>query len=159
MTATASKGFTGSKTVFSIGSGGTGETFTAVAQVKTIQLSGQKVTYDDLSNLDSPTLGTSLVPLKEKLPATAEPGTLAIGGVYLPADLGYAPLMAAYKSQALTDFKIQLPKGPGQATTGNLFSFSGYVSEMPNPDIQWDKTLTFKTTIELASDLVVTPGS
>jgi hypothetical protein len=148
----ASKGFTGSKVVLKLGA-------TALAQVKTLQLSGQKVTYEDISNLDSAVLGTSAVVLKEKLPTTAEPGTLAIAGVYLPADAGYVALAAAYESQALSVFTIQLPKGPGQTTTGNLFTFSGYVSEQPNPDVQWDKTLTFKTTIELTTEIVVTPGS
>jgi hypothetical protein len=148
----ASKGFTGSKVVFKIGT-------TAVAQVKTLQLNGQKVTYEDISNLDTPLLGSSAVPLKEKLPVTAEPGTLAIGGIYLPADTGYLALVAAYESQALSSFTIQLPKGPGQTTTGNLFTFSGFISELPLPDVQWDKTLTFKTTIELNTDIAITPGS
>jgi hypothetical protein len=149
---TASKGFTGSKTVLKIGT-------TAIAQVKTLQLSGQKVSYDDISNLDSAALGTSLVVIKEKLPATAEPGTLAIAGIYLPADAGYTALAAAYESQALSTFTIQLPKGPGQTTAGNLFTFSGFVAEMPVPDVQWDKTLSFKTTIELQGDITITPGS
>jgi hypothetical protein len=148
----ASKGFTGSKAVLKLGA-------TALAQVKTLQLSGQKVSYEDISNLDTPTLGTSAVPLKEKFPATAEPGTLAIGGVYLPMDAGYQALAAAYESQALSTFTIQLAKGPGQTTQGNLFTFSGYVSEMPNPDVQWDKTLTFKCTVELNGDIAVTVGS
>ena len=148
----ASKGFTGSKTVFKIGT-------TAVAQVKTLQLNGQKVSYEDISNLDTPTLGTSVVPLKEKLPQTAEPGNLALGGIYLPMDTGYQALVTAYESQALSTFSIQLPKGPGQTTNGNLFAFSGYISELPVPDVQWDKTLTFKTTIELATDITITVGS
>ena len=100
-----------------------------------------------------------MIPLKEKLPISAEPGTVAIGGVYLPADAGYTALAAAYESQAITAFTVQLPKGPGQTTAGNLFTFSGYVSELPAPDVQWDKTLTFKTTIELTTDVVITPGS
>ncbi len=148
----ASKGFTGSKAVLKLGT-------TALAQVKTLQLSGQKVSYDDISNLDTPVLGTSAVQLKETLPATAEPGTLALAGVSLPAAAGYVALAAAYESQALSTFTIQLPKGPGQTTAGNLFTFSGYVSEMPTPDVQWDKTLTFKCTIELNTDVAVTPGS
>ena len=147
-----SKGFTGSKFVLKLGT-------TAVAQVKTLQFNGQKVAYEDISNLDSGTLGSSSVVLKEKLPTTAEPGTLAIGGIYLPMDSGYQALAAAYESQAVTTFTIQATKGPGQTTAGNLFTFSGYVSEMPNPDIQWDKTLTFKTSIELTTEIVVTVGS
>jgi hypothetical protein len=156
MTASASKGAIGKGAVLSIM---VSSTATPVAQIKTLQLNGQKVSYDDISNLDSPALGTSLVAVKEKLPATAEAGTLAISGIYLPANAGYEALAAAYLTQALTTFTMQLPIVPGQTTSGNLYSLSGYVSEAPHPDVQWDKTMMFKCTIELAANPTFTQGS
>ncbi len=154
-----SKGYTGKGTVFSIGSGGMTETFTAIAQLKTGQFAGQKINFDDISNFDGPTLGTSGVAFNEKLPNTADPGTLALQGVFLPTDAGQLDLDTAYASAALTDFKIQLPKGPAQTTSGNLYAFSAYVSERPLPDLQWDKTLGFKVTLEIQGDITITPGS
>jgi len=150
----ASKGATGAGSTFSIGS-----TPVVVGQVKTIQFNGQKITYDDLTNLSSPMMGTSTVVMGEKLPAKAEAGTLAIGFTYLPLDPGYQALLAAFESQALTAFTVQSAKVPPQTTTGNSFAFSGYVSEQPLPDIQVDKTMTSKVTIEISGLIIVTPGT
>jgi hypothetical protein len=154
-----SKGYTGKGTVLSIGSGGAGETFTPIAQLKTGQFSGQKMNFDDITNFDSPQMGSSGVAMKESLPSSADPGTLAIAGVFLPGDTGYTALDAAYQAGTLTDFKIQLQKGPGQATTGNLYVFSAYVMERPLPDLQWDKVLGFKATLQIQGDITVTVGS
>jgi hypothetical protein len=155
----ASKGFTGKGTTLSIGSGGQSETFTAIAQLKTIQFGGQKIDFDEISNLDSPQMGTSGTLLRERMPSAADAGTLDASGVFLPGDAGQLALDTAYKSGALTDFKIQLPKGPGQATTGNLYAFSAYLAERPLPDVQFDKTVTFKMKLQLTTDITITPGS
>jgi hypothetical protein len=152
----ASKGFIGRKTVISIGVAGAPETWTPIAQLKTGQFGGQKINFEDISNLDSDLVGNTI--LKEQFPATADAGTLALGGIFLPSDAGQLALQGAYGG-TLTDFKVLLPKGPGQAATGNLYTFSGYVSEGVYPDIQFDKVLTFKATITLATPITVTPGA
>jgi hypothetical protein len=152
----ASKGFIGRGTVCSIGVAGSPETFVPVAQLKTAQFNGQKINFEDITNLDSPIVGITV--LKEKLPATAEAGTVQMAGIFLPSDAGQLALQEAYGG-GITDFKIQLPKGPGQTTTGNLYTFSGYVGEQPLPDVQFDKTITFKANIELTTPISVTPGS
>ena len=148
----ASKGYIGKGTVLKFGS-------TAVAQLKTLQFAGQKINFEDISNLDSPVLGTSAVPLGENLPNKAEPGTMALAGIFLPSDTGQLALETAYLGAALSSFSIQLPMGPGQTTQGNLYAFSGYIVEQPLPDVQFDKTLTFKTTIQVAGAITITPGS
>jgi hypothetical protein len=153
---TASKGFTGKGTVFSMM---VATVATPIAQLKTLQFAGQKLNFDDITNLDSPVLGTSNVPVKESTPATADPGTMALAGIFVPSDAGYVALEAAYNNAALTDFTVQLPKGAGQTTKGNLYAFSGYVTEQPNPDIQFDKTLTWKTTLQITGPITLTPGS
>ena len=151
-----SKGMIGRGTVFSMSAAGAG-IYTSVAQLKTGQFAGQKINFDDISNLDSPLVANNTV-LKEVLPATADGGTLALAGIFLPLDAGQLALQAAYGG-TLQDFKIQLPKGPGQTTTGNLYAFSGYVSEGVYPDIQFDKTLSFKSTVTLTTPITLTPGS
>ena len=80
-------------------------------------------------------------------------------GVFLPADAGQLALAAAFATGALADFKLQLPIGPAQTTTGNLYAFSGYVQDFPSPDVQFDKTVTFKVTVKLNTVLTVTPGT
>lgn len=152
--ATTSKGFVGRGTVVSIDTGG--GTFVSIAQLKTAQFAGQKINFDDLTNLDSALQNNTV--LKEVLPATADAGTLALGGIFLPSDAGQLALQAAYGG-TLTNFKVQLPKGPGQSTAGNLYTFSGYVSEGVYPDVQFDKTLTYKATVTLTTLISLTPGS
>jgi hypothetical protein len=152
----ASKGFIGRGTVFSIGVAGTPETFTPVAQLKSATFNGQKINFEDITNLDSALVNNTV--LKEVMPATADAGTVQAAGIFLPSDPGQLALQAAYGG-LLTDFKIQLPKGPGQTTTGNLYTFSGYVGENPLPDIQFDKTISFKMNITLATPIALTPGT
>lgn len=146
-----SKGFIGRGTVVSIGVAGTPETFTPVAQLRTAQFNGQKLNFEDISNLDSPLVNATL--LKELMPATADAGLLEISGIFLPSDAGQKAVAAAYGSQEPTDFTVQMPKGPGQ-TEGNLYTFSGFVAEQPLPDIQFDKVVTIKFRVQLTTPIV-----
>jgi hypothetical protein len=151
-----SKGFIGRGTVVSIGVVGAPETFVAVAQLKTAQFNGQKINFEDISNLDSPLVNNTL--LKEMMPATADAGMLEIAGIFLPSDAGQQAVAAAYGG-GLTDFTVQLPKGPGQAVKGNAYAFSGYVAEQPLPDVQFDKVVTIKFRIQLQTVITPTAGS
>ncbi|HEV2324561.1 MAG TPA: hypothetical protein VGS10_11480 [Terracidiphilus sp.] len=155
MSTSYSKGFTGRGTVLSMGVS-PASTFTPVAQVKTWQFAGQKWSYDDLTNGNSPAVGPGVQ--KESIPSVVDPGEISIGGVYLASDAGQAMLATAFNSGVLYDFKLQLPPAPGE-TTGELKTFSGYVEDPAYPDIQFDKTLTFKTTIKLNTMVTTTAGS
>jgi|SRR5215472_11207170 len=158
MAGTATKGFTGKGATFSIGTTPSpASTFTVIAQLKTLAFSGQKWSFDDITCLSSPVVGAGV--LEESLPTKVSPGELAIAGVFLPSDAGQPLLLAAFNSGGLNDFKVQLPVGPGQTTTGNLYTFSGYVQDMPTPDIQVDKAINFKATIKLNTLLTLTPGT
>ena len=148
---------TGTKTTLSIGSGGGSETFTVVAQIKTFSFAGQTWTFDETTALDSPAFGDGGV-LKQYRGTEFDPGTMALGGVYAPSDAGQLALTAAFRTGLLTDFKLTLPLGPGQTVSGNVFAFSAYVQDNPLPDIS-SKVLTFKATLKLNTDIVITLGS
>src|SRR5882762_5252731 len=135
----ASAGFTGKGTVLSIGSGGTSETFTPILQMKTFQFSGQTIKFDDITNVNSPVQANAA--FEEAIPALVSGGQFTTSGVFLPSDPGQIAMSAAFNG-VLTDFKVQLPKGPGQTTAGNLYAFTGYVMDEPLPDVSFDKTLT-----------------
>ena len=119
----ASKGYTGIGAVLSIGSEAAGGTWTPVVigQVKNPQLNGQKWSFDDISNLQSPQVGTGA--LKESIPSVVDPGELTLDVIFLPADAGQLALSAAFTAGLLRDFQLQLPKGPSQSTAGNLYAF------------------------------------
>lgn len=158
MTTTYSKGYTGRGTVLSMGAS-PASSFTAVAQVKTFQFSngGGKWSYEDITNSGSPAVGPGV--LKENIPTEVDPGEFNIGGVVLPSDAGQLMLATAFNAGVLYDFKLQLPLGPGQTTTGNLLTFSGYLEDQALPDVQFDKALTFKATVKLTTLVTVTQGS
>jgi hypothetical protein len=153
----ATKGITGKGAILSVGVAGSPETFTAVLQIKQLSMNGVTVKYDDVSNLNSPSQGAVI--LEEALPATASPGEMKVSGVYLSTDPGQGLLATAYLTQNLTDFKLQFPPLAGQ-TTGELRTFSGFVSDMPNAvSIDFSKTILFSTTLKLNTAIAITPGS
>lgn len=155
----ASKGYSGAGTVLSIG-GVTGasstETFTSVMQIKTPNFSGAEATYDKITNLSSPQSGK--VVFDEFLPVTATSGTLELEGIYLPTDSGQAAVQAAFATQDAYDFKLTLPIGPGQSTSGNVYSFSAYVKSPLLPIISVDKAMTFKTTLQINGEIDLAMG-
>lgn len=156
----STKGFTGSGVTLSIGTPGSGETFTSILQVKSISWQQPKLQTEDATNLSSPTLGAATV--KEYIPTVIEPGQFSGQAIYLPTDTGLQALDAAFKSTLIQDFKVQFPKiaALGQTTQGNLYAFSGYVIEQPLPDgIDASKLTTYKVTIQITSPVVLTPGS
>jgi hypothetical protein len=153
------KAATGKGTVLSIGTPGGGETFVAILQVKTFKLSGQKTTYEDVTNMGSPTLGAATI--KESLPTLIDPGELVFSGIFLPSDPGQLACAAAFGTGVLQDFKLQLPvnTAAGQSTTGNLYAFSGFVQELPIPDLQYDKVQTLSISIKLNTAVTITTGA
>lgn len=146
--------FTSRGTTLSIGSG----TPVTIMQVKQFSFSGVAAKYEDATNLNSPSVGAAV--LEEAIPGTVSPGTATISGQFLPTDAGQTALLTAYDAQTLASFSLQLPKAPGQTTTGNLFAFSAYVQDMPLPDtLDVGKPITFKVTLKLNSIITITPGS
>ena len=153
----ATKGVTGRGTVFSIGIAGSPETFTAIMNMKTYSFSGNSLKFDDISNLNSSTNGGVIV--EESLPATEDPGTFTASGIFIPSDAGQTALAAAWGTHALTDFKVQFPVAGSQTTTGNLYTFSGYLQDNPVPDADYSKAIMVKFTIKLNTAVTVTGGS
>ena len=152
------KAVTGKGRIFSVQTAaGSPPTLVPVLNMKTYSFSGQSVKFDDVSNLNSPTNGGIIV--NEVIPATEEPGTLTLSGIWIPSDPGQTALEAAWTSHALTTFTVQAPIGGAQTTTGNLYTFTGYLQDNPLPDLDYSKAVTIKFTIKLNSQVVTTQGS
>lgn len=154
------KGFTGSGVTVSIGTPGTGETFTSILQIKSISWTQPTLQTEDASCLSSPTLGAAT--LKEYLPTVIEPGKFSGTAIYLPTDTGLAALNTAFQAVTLHDFQVQFPPVPalGQSTTGNLYAFSGYVLTQPLPDgVDVSKITTYKVDVQITTAVTVTLGS
>jgi hypothetical protein len=151
------KGTTGKGTVLSIVTTGTTPTTTPILNMRTYSFSGQSVKFDDITNLSSSTQGTVIV--EESLPATMDPGTLTASGIWIPSDPGYEAIVAGFTANTLLNFTLQMPIAGTQTTTGNLYSFTGYIQDNPLPDADYSKAITIKITIKLNSAIVPTAGS
>ena len=154
----ATKAVTGRGTIFSIQTAaGTPPTVVPVLNMKTYAFSGQSVKFDDVTNLNSSADGGIIV--DESIPATEDPGTFTASGIWIPSDPGQEAIAAAWESHALTVFTVQAPIAGAQTTTGNLYTFSGYLQDNPLPDLDYSKAVTIKFTIKLNTAVATTVGS
>jgi hypothetical protein len=153
-------GATGSGVVLSIGNAASPPTYTSILQLKSISWTQPTLGTEDATCLSSPTIGNATV--KQYLPTVIEPGKLEATAIYLSTDTGLGALSTAFSTQTISEFKLQFPviTAFGQTTTGNLYSFSGYVLEQPLPDgIDPTKLLTYKVSIQITTAVTFTAGS
>lgn len=148
---TSSKSQIGLGTTLSIGSGtGTPETFTLIGELKTISQSGRSVSTEDVTNLQSGA--------KEFIPTLVDSGTYDISGNYVGGDAGQAALETAFASLVPHNFQLQLPKGPGQTTKGDVYTFLALVQEK-DITLAVDKAVTFSAKLKVSGVVTSTPGT
>jgi len=146
----ASKSMTGAGVTVTIGG-------STVGELKTVQLSGQKWSVDDITNAASPTAGSGVI--REVTNTILDPGQLNLAGVWVYNDAGQQALNTAFANGSTVAVVVTLLKGEGQATTGSSFSFSGIVTDPAYPDISFDKALTWKATVQITTAITVAYGS
>ena len=146
-------------TVYVIGNGSTfsietsgSSSFVPVKQLKTASYSGSKLDLEDTTNLDS------VGGYREYAPTLRDAGSVAVEGVFAPADPGQIALTAAFDVSVPIQVQHQLPPAQGQ-TKGILQTFSAYVAERPTFDTQADKVSTFKASLKITGPITTTLGS
>lgn len=156
VTATATQGGTAAGAILSIKSGGA---FVPILQIKTYNLPEATWGYDDVTNSSSPTVAGGQV-VKEYLPTSVDPKEATFSGIFKPSDPGQLAVADAFASGAAVAFTLQLKPIAGQATTGNLYSFTAYVQSMPVPDgLDAEKAAMIKINLKLNTIMTVTPGA
>lgn len=123
--------------------GTTGSSYTNVAQLKSFDLDGLKVEFEDITNLDSPAPGGAV--FKEWLKTLVDGGSVKIEGVLNPADPSTQALatnQAAAPSAALNFWKIILSNG-----TSNIL-FEGYVEQFGLKN-EYNKAVPFTGSIKI----------
>ena len=149
----ATKAYSAKGTVFSFGPLATGTiAYTTVAEIKTLQFSGGKVDLEDVTNMDSPGA------FREKVPTLLDGGDLSLSGNYVSGDAGRTAFNTAFLGRTLVACKVVLPMAPGQTTTGDSFTFNGYVTEN-NIDLQFDKVASFSAKITVTGPFIEVAGS
>jgi predicted secreted protein len=126
-----------------LASGGTtGAAYTNVAQLKKINFSGLKADFDEITNLDSPTI------FKEYMKTVVDGDTVTFDGVMNPADPTTQALLtniATAGSAALFFWRITL-------TNGSTLTFQGYVSDFKF-GAEYNKAITFSGSIKIVGNI------
>jgi predicted secreted protein len=150
----ASKAYSGFGTILSIGTSGGTPTYTAIAEIKGIQLSGSQNKTEDVTNMGSP--GRA----EEFIVTTLMAGEFTLNGnkESLSGDAGQVAMNAAFSSGAVLPFKIVFPLGPAQTTTGDTYTFTAMVEEL-SWDSQFDKAITFSAKLKVSGVITATAGS
>lgn len=138
MTTTASPGY-GSK----LANGGvSGGAYTNVAQLKKFTFSGLGADFDEITNLDSPTI------FKEWMKTTVDGKDCSFDGVLNTTDPTMQNLLtnlATSGSAALNFWRITL-------TTGSTLIFQAYVSEFAT-GAEYNKALTFSGKLKIVGNI------
>ena len=129
-----------------LASGGTaGSSYVNVGQLKKFNFSGLKAEFDDITNLDSPSI------FKEWMKTIVDGDTVAFDGVMNPADVTTQALLtniATAGSAALFYWKITL-------TNGSILIFQGYVQDFKF-GAEYNKAITFSGAIKIVGNVTAT---
>jgi hypothetical protein len=129
-----------------LASGGTaGTIYTNVAQLKKFNFSGLKAEFDDITNLDSPTI------FKEWMKTVVDGDTVSFDGVMNPSDPTTQALLANIAlagANALYFWKITL-------TNGSILIFQGYVQDFKF-GAEYNKAITFSGAIKIVGNISAT---
>jgi predicted secreted protein len=130
----------------SLASGGTsGASYTAIAQLKKFNFGGLKADFDEITNLQSPTI------YKEWMKTTVDGADITFDGVLNPTDPTTQSLLTnigTSGSSALFDWKIT-------TTDGSIFTFQGYVGEFKF-GAEYNKAITFSGSIKVVGAITAT---
>lgn len=119
-----------------------GSSYTKIGQLKKFAFAGLTADFDEITNLDSPTI------FKEWMKTNVDGKEVNFDGVLNPTDVQQQDLMinlSTAGSAALYMWKIT-------TTDGSIFTFQGYVSEYTF-DVQYNKAITFTGKIRLVGNV------
>lgn len=123
-----------------------GVSYTNVAQLKTIAFSGAEAAFEDITNLDSPTI------FKEWIKTIVDAKDVSFTGILNPADpstQGLLTQLQAAGSASQYYWKITLPNG-------SVIAFQGFVSGLNLVNVDYSKALTFSGKIMIVGPIVPT---
>jgi predicted secreted protein len=113
-----------------------------VAQLKKFNFSGLSADFDEITNLDSPTI------FKEWMKTTVDGKDLSMDGVMNPNDSSMQSLLtnlATAGSAALVYWKITL-------TDGSTLVFAAFVSDF-SFGVEYNKAITFSAKLKIVGDI------
>lgn len=116
--------------------------YTNVAQLKNVKFNGLKAEFDDITNLDSPSI------FKEWLKTVVDGSDVTFDGVLNPSDptsQGLLTNLSTAGSAALNYWKLTL-------TNGSTLTFQGYVQDF-KLGVEYQKAITFSSAIKIVGNI------
>ena len=120
-------------------------TYTTIAEVTKIAISGSKADLADVTNMDSPSN------FREFLPTLLDSGEVTAEFNFIPADATQATVLSDFNGQVLSPWKIVLPNSLGN------FTFTAYVSTL-DVDLPIDKQGTRSFKLKITGPVTFTAG-
>src|SRR5208337_4862141 len=118
---TRSQAFAGRGSIIEYSTNPPSVPYTTLAEIKTINFSGQKADLADVTNMQSSNF-------REWLPTLNDSGDLAFTGNLIPNDVTEAALIGFFNNQTLVFWQVVLPATAAYPTSEGTFSFAAYVS-------------------------------
>ena len=153
MAYTKTKKQSGNLTQLSINTGTTSSpVWTPILEIVDIGQSGKTLKTDDATNLNST--------MEEFIGTIANPGGFALSMNRVSSDPGQIALLASFNAATTLMYQAQLPKAPGQTTTGDLFAFSAIVEEFNDlGTVKADKGIMTPAKLKVSGPITLTPGT
>ncbi len=127
-------------TKLKLGNAGSPETFTAVAEIISLQQSGKKIDLIDVTNMDSAAVNGLI--FREFIGGLADGGELNFTANYIPGNSSQEAFRTAFDG-VLHNWQIVLPSSLG------TWSFAGFVNS-DDKDYAIDKQLSFSGKIKIS---------
>jgi predicted secreted protein len=133
---------------------GSPPTFTAIAEIQTIQRTGSKLDLVDVTNMQS------IDGYREYLATLRDAGDVSFSGNYIPNDSTQQMLQTLFDGATLSDWQIVLPPDESQGfeTSLGTWAFSAYV-QSNDYDLPHDKEGKISGKLKITGKPVFTPGS
>jgi hypothetical protein len=118
--------------------------YVSIAQLQKFSMSGIKVVFDDVTNIDSASS------YKEVMPVLLDPGEITLEGILNPEDATQTDLLTQLVGLTSTQFKIILSNA--NATT---VTFTGFVAEYAPVNVETTKAITFSAKLQISGPVTI----
>ena len=153
MSYTNSKAFAGRGSKLQYSTNPPSVSYTELAELKSISISGAKYDLADITNMQSSNF-------REWLPTLADSGELSVAGNYIPNDATQSDLLGFFNNATLVTWEIVLPASAQQGfpTSLGMLTFKAYVSAR-DLSIPMDKEASVSIKLKITGAVTFTPGS
>lgn len=147
----STKAFDGLGATFNFNPVGSPPVWQILQEIRNQKPAGAMMKSDDATNLQSIA--------EEFIPTIRTSGTWDIECNLVPTDPAYIAMEALYYAAETSQGMVQLPKAPGQATTGDQRWFIFFVEKFLPTVIEPSKIIKLEISLKITGDITPVAGS